>query len=207
MINYAVAASGGGSDFGSAIAAEKAGLIQNGKIVLLITENPEAGALKRAADAGINSVIARHPDYENVSKEERVLYRTESILKAMWDFNAEFLFLAGYLKKIPKEVLELYKVFNIHPALDLARFGGPGMYGLNVHQAVIDAGEKFSGATIHRCTEVYDCPDDIRWQTEKVPVEADDTPETLQTRILVQEHIIIPKFLAAYTAGIVRNYD
>jgi len=191
MIKYAVMASGGGSDFQSAVDAQKAGQIPNGEIVALITNNPHAGAIERANKEGISAFyVAPKGSQEETDK---------LILKILKDYSgAEFVFLAGYLKKISPAILEQLPVYNIHPALDLKRFGGKGMHGLNVHQAVIDAGEKYSGATIHQVDEIYD-HGEILMQTPNVPVLAGDTAETLQRRVLAAEHKLIPQFLDRLT--------
>ncbi|MCL2457107.1 MAG: phosphoribosylglycinamide formyltransferase [Defluviitaleaceae bacterium] len=118
--------------------------------------------------------------------------RTLEILRA---HNAEIIFLAGYLKKIPDEVLAAFdgKIFNIHPSL-LPKFGGKGMFGINVHAAVLAARETETGITIHRVTAEYDAGDILA--QKKVAVHADDTPEILAARVLAQEHIFLVEFLA-----------
>lgn len=186
MIKYLVMASGGGTDFQSAVDAQQAGKIPQGKIVALISNKINAGALERAKMASIPAYFVDH----SVSQEQT----DKAILEILKNSGAEFIFLAGYLKKISPVILEQIPVYNIHPALDLKRFGGKDKHGLAVHQAVIDAKEKVSGATIHQCDEQYD-NGKILMQTQGVEVLENDTAETLQQRVLVEEHKIIPQFL------------
>ena len=190
MIKYAVAASGGGSDFQSAVDGQKAGQIPNGQIVALFSNKVNAGALDRAKKAGIPAHFIDH----TISQEAR----DKAILEVLNESGAEFLFLAGYLKKISPAVIAKLPIYNIHPAHDMKKFGGKGMYGLAVHEAVIKAGEKTSGATIHEVDEIYD-NGKILMQTPKVPVMDGDTPETLGARVLSAEHKLIPIFLNKLT--------
>jgi phosphoribosylglycinamide formyltransferase-1 len=190
MIKYAVAASGGGTDFQSAVDAQKAGKIPYGEIVALFSNKVNAGALDRAKKAGIPAHFIDH----TVPQEKR----DAAILEVLNETGAEFLFLAGYLKRISPAIIERIPVFNIHPALDMVRFGGKGMDGLNVHEAVLAAGETVSGATIHQVDEQYD-HGKVLMQTPNVPIFPDDTAETLQQRVLVEEHNLIPQFLDKLT--------
>ncbi|MDR0850433.1 MAG: phosphoribosylglycinamide formyltransferase [Christensenellaceae bacterium] len=190
MIKFAVFASGGGTDFQSIIDAKAAGIISHGQIAALISNKADAGVLERARKADISAFYVDHTiSQENTDAE---------ILKILKQTDAQFVFLAGYLKKISPAILDAVPVYNIHPAIDLKRFGGKGMYGLNVHTAVIAAGEKFTGATIHSVNEIYD-DGKILMQTPKVPVLSTDTPETLQQRVLAEEHKLIPQFIDILT--------
>lgn len=192
MIKYAVAASGDGTDFQSAVDAQKADQIPLGEIVALFSNKANAGALDRAKKAGIPAYFI---DYSSAVTPEQ---QDKAIMEVLEQSGAEFLFLAGYLKKISPLVIEKMPVYNIHPALDLQRFGGKGMYGLAVHEAVIAAGEKASGATIHQVDKHYD-HGKILIQTPNVAVLPNDTADTLQQRVLIEEHKLIPQFLDTLT--------
>ena len=124
----------------------------------------------------------------------------EAILEAMQRHGVEVICLAGYMKKLGAEVLTAYegRILNIHPAL-LPKFGGQGMYGMRVHEAVLAAGEQESGATVHLVDEEYDHGRVLA--QEKVPVKAEDTPETLQKRVLAVEHRLYAATLARIAAG------
>ena len=104
----------------------------------------------------------------------------------------DLIVLAGYIKKLPKEITDKFenRIINIHPAL-LPKFGGKGMYGMNVHKAVIEAKEKYSGPTIHFVDDIYD-NGEILLQ-KKVEISADDTPESLQKKVLELEHVVYPE--------------
>jgi len=119
---------------------------------------------------------------------------TREMLAALDSADIDLIALAGYLRLIPPAVIKRYpgRILNIHPAL-LPKFGGKGMYGLHVHRAVIEAGEKVSGATVHYVDEKYD-QGRIVAQRE-VPVLPADTPETLAARVLAVEHEIFPAAL------------
>jgi len=123
----------------------------------------------------------------------------EITLQTLQAHNTDIVLLAGYLKKIPATVLKTYenRIFNIHPSL-LPKYGGKGMFGINVHAAVLVAGDTETGITIHRVTAEYDEGDILAQR--KVPVHADDTPEILAARVLEQEHIFLVEFLAEILA-------
>jgi len=119
-----------------------------------------------------------HPDPQTLDIE---------MLNILKNYKIDYLILAGYMKKLGDKVLSFYenKILNIHPAL-LPKYGGKGMYGANVHKAVLDAGEKETGVTIHLVTSEYDTGKILG--QEKVPVLKDDTVETLSSRVLETEH-------------------
>jgi phosphoribosylglycinamide formyltransferase-1 len=185
MKKIAVFASHGGSDLQAIIDGCKAGKI-NARVCVVISNNGGSMALQRAKNENIPAL--------HIS-EKKFLNCEEEIFNALAYHNADIIFLAGYMKKIPDAVLEKFenKIFNIHPSL-LPKFGGKGMYGINVHKAVIDAGENETGITIHRVTAEYDAGDILA--QKKVPVLAGDTPEILAARVLEQEHIFLVEFLS-----------
>ncbi|EDY85125.1 phosphoribosylglycinamide formyltransferase [Verrucomicrobiia bacterium DG1235] len=161
---------------------------------LLVCNNPKAGALDRAAKSGMPAQILNgktHPDPPALDT---------AILKALRDTQVDLVILAGYMKKIGPQLLSSYqnRILNIHPAL-LPKFGGQGMFGMHVHEAVVASGETESGATVHLINEVYD-EGPILAQA-RVPVHTDDTPETLQLRVLAQEHKLYPATIAKIASG------
>ena len=185
-IKFAVFASGSGTVFQSIIDAK----IPHGEIVALISNKADAGAIQRAKEAGIPAYFVDHTKPQNEIDTE--------IIKILKDSEAQFIFLAGYLKKVSPAVLAEVKAYNVHPALDLHKFGGTGMYGLRVHQAVIDAKEQFTGATIHEVNAEYDRGEILK-QSREVAVLKTDTAETLQQRVLEREYKLVPKFLDELT--------
>ena len=122
------------------------------------------------------------------------------MLKALKEHDIEYILLAGYLKMVPEKVVTAYtcKILNIHPAL-LPKFGGSGMYGINVHKAVLESGEKKSGATVHYVDPEYDKGPVLLQRN--VPVEPGDTPESLAARVLKCEHRLYPDALEILLTG------
>ncbi|OQC01649.1 MAG: Phosphoribosylglycinamide formyltransferase [Firmicutes bacterium ADurb.Bin099] len=151
----------------------------NAKVVLVISNNSDAYALERAKKEKIDNYHVSEYKY----KEGFI----DKLLELLAKYEINLVLLAGYMKKLPKEIVERYKVLNIHPAL-LPKYGGRGMYGERVHKAVLEAKEKESGCTVHVVDEHYDNGKILN--QIKVPVLEDDTVETLAKRVLEQEHII-----------------
>lgn len=185
-----VFASGGGSNFTQIQKAVEADKI-NADIVLLISNNPKAGAVKYASDHGIAVKIIngkRFPD--------PISYQ-DAFHEFIYPHEPDLLLLAGFMKLIPDSVVSKYnrKILNIHPAL-LPMFGGKGFYGMNVHRAVHAAGVKISGPTVHFVNEEYDAGPIIAQQA--VPITVDDTPESIAAKVLVQEHKLYPEVVSAF---------
>lgn len=178
MMNICVFASAKGSNMQAVIDACKNKII-DAKVVLVISNNSTAYALQRAKNEGI--------DHYHVSEYVYKDKLTDKMIELLKRYEIDLVLLAGYMKKLPKEVLEKYKVLNIHPAL-LPKYGGQGMYGERVHKAVLDAKDKESGCTVHVVDEFYDNGRVLN--QIRVPVYEEDTVETLSQRILQQEHII-----------------
>ncbi len=151
----------------------------NAKVVLVISNNSDAYALERAKKEKIDNYHVSEYKY----KEGFI----DKLLELLAKYEINLVLLAGYMKKLPKEIVERYKVLNIHPAL-LPKYGGRGMYGERVHKAVLEAKEKESGCTVHVVDEHYDNGKILN--QIKVSVLEDDTVETLAKRVLEQEHII-----------------
>jgi phosphoribosylglycinamide formyltransferase 1 len=187
----AVFASGGGSNLQSII-EHFSGRAARLDVALVISDRPAAGALQRAAAAGIPARVIdvrQRSDYDAASETLAVL-RGEDI---------DIVALAGYLRRVPSPVVQAYagRMLNIHPAL-LPAFGGPGMYGLRVHEAVLAAGCTVSGATVHYVDEEYDRGRILlQWP---VPVLPDDDASCLAERVLAVEHRLYPAVLEALAA-------
>ena len=183
MIRIAVFASGGGTDFQSIIDAnEKENFCE---IAYLIASKPQIGAIERAKKHGIKTAVFSKNDYPDIED----LYQTLSkLLKAE---NVEYIVLAGWLKIIPESFIKAYedRIINIHPSL-IPAFCGAGYYGLKVHKSVIEYGAKVSGCTVHFVNEVPDGGAIIAQSA--VEVLDNDTPESLQQRVLEKEHKLLP---------------
>ncbi|HYE95629.1 MAG TPA: phosphoribosylglycinamide formyltransferase [Rubricoccaceae bacterium] len=192
-MRLAVFASGGGSNFQALLDAVDEGWL-NAEPVLLVTDREGTGAAARAEAREIP--IAVLPPAQFASEDAFA----EALLRALEERGVEFIALAGYLKKIPAAIVRAYKhrMLNIHPAL-LPAFGGAGLYGLRVHQAVLDYGCRVSGATVHLVDDEYDSGPVVL--QEVVPVLADDTPETLAARVLELEHRLYPEALQFFAEG------
>lgn len=191
MLKLGFLASHTGSNMQAIIDACQAGTLAAEPCVA-ISNNSWAGALARARQANI---AAYH-----LSKRTHGAALGAALLAALRRHGVEVICLAGYMKKLGTEVLAAYegRILNIHPAL-LPKFGGQGMYGMRVHEAVLAAGERESGATIHLVNEEYDQGRVLA--QEKVPVKAEDTPETLQKRVLAVEHRLYAATLVRIAAG------
>ena len=176
-------ASGGGTNFQALL--DHQGTQASWRIALLITDRPTAGALERASASGVPSLV--------IPTKDRSTHEVATEMIAGLDGNGiDAIFLAGYLKLVPPEVVSHYanRMLNIHPAL-LPAFGGQGMYGMNVHRAVIEAGVRVTGATVHLVDEEYDRGKILaQWP---VPVLPGDTPEDVAARVLAAEHDLYPR--------------
>jgi len=179
-------ASGCGSNFQSIMEAQKTGHINHGKCVALISNKINSGAMTRAKIEKIPALFVDH----TISQK----HTDKAILEIIKKHKVDFIFLAGYLCKVSPDILKKLPVYNVHPALDLRKFGGLGMYGLNVHKAVIESGEKASGATIHQVNEIYD-NGRILAQTPKIEIHHADTAEVLQYKITMEEWKLVPQFI------------
>jgi formyltetrahydrofolate-dependent phosphoribosylglycinamide formyltransferase len=147
-------------------------------VVRVVTNRADAGALERARQAGVPTTVLRDPA------------DAAELLAALAD--ADLVVLAGYLKLVPRAAVARFRhrLINIHPAL-LPAFGGPGMYGRRVHEAVLASGAAVSGATVHYVDEQYDRGPIIAQR--RVSVRPDDTPDTLAARVLAAEHELLPE--------------
>lgn len=187
ITNIAIFCSGTGSNFKAlwqAIADRKL----EARIVLCLSNREQCGALDFATRHGIATSRLREASFDSPDAF------AAAMLAALQEQQTDVVLLAGYMRKVPPAVVNAYsnRMLNIHPAL-LPKFGGPGMYGLHVHEAVIAAGEKRSGATIHFVSEAYDEGAILLQGT--VPVLSGDTPEQLAERVLACEHRLYPDAL------------
>lgn len=184
MINIAIFASGSGSNAENLILyfQSKPGI----SIKAIFCNNPQAGVLERAKNLKTDSVIF-----------DKATFNDPSFSKALISNDIDMIVLAGFLWKIPDYLIRQYnnQIINIHPSL-LPKYGGKGMYGSRVHEAVINNQDKESGITIHLVNEEYD-QGKILFQT-KCPVEPDDTPESLAKKIHQLEYEHFPKIVEDY---------
>jgi phosphoribosylglycinamide formyltransferase 1 len=192
-MNIAVFASGRGSNFQAILNAIDAGKIP-ARISVLISNRSDAAALDIARASRIQ---ASHLSQKMFPSEKAL---AEAMLNVLSLQKAELLVLAGYLKKIPLPVIRRYRnrIVNIHPAL-LPLFGGAGMYGHFVHEAVIASGMKVSGATVHLVDEEYDRGPIVMQKT--VEIVQEDTPDLLAAKVIKIEHEIFPLAIKAFAEG------
>ncbi len=183
----AVCVSGGGSNLQALL--DRLRGEAPARVVLVLSNRPDAGGLERARQAGIPAEVFADP--ADASEWITRLGRRD----------VDLLVLAGYLKLVPAGVVQKFagRIVNVHPAL-LPAFGGAGMYGKRVHEAVIASGAAESGPTVHLVDEEYDRGEILAQR--RVPVFPDDTPERLAERVLAAEHALLPEVvLAAARAG------
>ena len=177
LTRIAVFVSGGGTNLQALIDAENSGIITNGKIVLVVSTNPDCKAIERAKNAGIETFI----------------YKDETeLINELDKKDIQLIVLAGFLRILSADFVAKYprRIINVHPAL-LPSFGGKGCYGIHVHEMALERGVKISGATVHFVNEITDGGEIIAQKA--VDVLPSDTPETLQKRIMKEaEHIILP---------------
>lgn len=186
MTRIAVFASGGGSNLAAILNhLESLGTRRGGDVALVLSNRTTAGALDRARQRGIEAVVPA---------------AAESLTELLADHAIDLVVLAGYLRLVPAELVHRYagRIINIHPAL-LPAFGGSGMYGLRVHQAVLDSGATVTGATVHFVDEEFDRGTIIaQWP---VPVLAGDDATKLAARVLRVEHLLYPRVVNAVAAN------
>lgn len=196
MFKIAVLVSGGGTNLQSIIDAVKVGELDC-KIEMVISSKDGVYALERAKEAGIDTYVVSKKEYgENQSN--RILELTEG--------KVDLIVLAGYLSILDGEILDKFKnrIINIHPSL-IPSFCGPKMYGLHVHEVAIKKGVKVSGCTVHFVNNEVDGGAIIL--QEAVPVYFEDSAEDLQKRILVKEHLLLPKAIKLISEGKVNVID
>lgn len=190
----AVLASGGGSNLQAILDYfDTLGDRRGGDVVLVASDRADAFALERARRRGVATALvptAKHPE-------------RPPLLDLLRGARVDWVVLAGYLRLVPSEVVRAYagRIVNVHPAL-LPAFGGAGMYGHRVHEAVIAAGAAESGPTVHFVDEVFDHGAVIAQYA--IPVRPHDTPDSLAARVLRVEHVLYPRVVQALAAGGIR---
>ena len=194
-LRIAAFASGRGSNFSVIVDAIESGELKS-KAVGVISNNPDSGVIEFAESKEIPYAVInknRYPDESELNNK---------ILDTLDEWNANFIVLAGYMKKIDPSIVRKFKnrILNIHPAL-LPSFGGNKMYGLKVHESVLNSGVKYSGVTVHIVTDEYDKGPIVLQQV--VPVYDDDTAEILQKRILKEEHTIYKEAIRLFEEDLV----
>lgn len=196
-MRLAVFASGGGTNFQAILDAIDAGDLP-AEIACCISNIPDAGALTRAERHDVSTAVVPPSSFDTPAPFGRAL------LDVLSEHEATFVALAGYMQKIPPNVVDAFRgrMTNVHPAL-LPAFGGQGMYGMHVHRAVLDYGVHWSGATIHLVDEEYDHGPIVL--QEPVPVYADDTPPDLADRIRRVEHRLYPEALRLFAENRVQR--
>lgn len=194
MTKIAVLVSGCGTNLQALIDAQQAGKIENGQISLVISSNPKAYALERAAKAAIPSKVLRRKDFSDAEEYGKAL---TALLE-----NADIglIVLAGFMTVLPDSFCRHFenRIINVHPSL-IPSFCGEGFYGLRVHEAALAKGVKVTGATVHFVSEVVDGGAIIAQKA--VEVEDGDTPETLQKRVMQNaEWILLPQAVSDFCA-------
>lgn len=186
-VKIAVLVSGGGTNLQALIDAQRDGIISNGNISLVVSSNTDAYALTRAKNAGIPTAVVPRKECVDAVEFER------GISAALQEYDIELIVLAGFMSILSADFISRYenRILNVHPSL-IPSFCGKGFYGLKVHEAALSYGVKVTGATVHFVNEV---PDGGRIILQKaVYIKPDDTPETLQRRVMEQaEWQILPQ--------------
>src|SRR3990167_4314350 len=190
-VKIAVLASGNGSNLQAIIDATSSEVLKLAEVVLVIANKKEAFALERAKRAGIEALFL-----DPLSFSTRFSY-FEKITDELENRKVDLVCLAGFLLKLEGPILKRFskRLLNIHPAL-LPKFGVKGMYGHHVHEAVLKAGEKESGCSVHVVDQDFDHGPILLQR--KVLVLPEDTPQTLADRILKEEHLLYPEAIHLY---------
>lgn len=195
MKRIGVLVSGGGTNLKALIDAEKSGILKSGKISVVVSDKPDAYALTRAKDNGIETKVILKKDYS-----DRDTF-SKAICEFMQEKKIDLIVLAGFLSILSGEFLSAYRdrIINVHPSL-IPSFCGDGFYGLKVHKAALDYGVKVTGATVHFVNEVTDGGKIILQKA--VEVKSGDTPEILQKRVMEEaEWKILPEAAELFCSG------
>jgi len=188
MYNLVVFASGNGTTLQAVIDAIETNRLE-AKISLVVSNNPSAFALERAKKVKIPTYVITEKDNEKIDEE---------LVNILSKTKVDLIVLAGYLKLIGPKLISKYTIINTHPSL-LPKYGGKGMYGINVHKAVIEAKEDYSGVTLHYVNSEYDRGNTIMQTVVKVLPT--DTPEDLAARVQAAEKIQLVEVLKSFAAG------
>jgi phosphoribosylglycinamide formyltransferase-1 len=189
-LNLVVLASGGGTNLQAIIDNIQAGKL-DARIKAVISNNSKAFCLERARKHNIPAIHLSHKMFDTQDEFD------EKLLSILKEKEVDLVILAGYMKILSPKVIRTYrnKILNIHPAL-LPHFGGKGMYGIHVHEAVLKSGMKVSGVSVHIVDEIYDHGAIVLQRC--VPVEDQDTPESLAERVLKVEHQLYPEAIQLF---------
>ena len=188
----AVLVSGGGTNLQALLDAEQKGLLLSGEVVLVVSNNPKAYALKRAENAGVETAVLSGPGFEDALR---------SLLK---EHGIDLIILAGFMRILSASFTSEWpnRILNVHPSL-IPAFCGQGFYGLRVHEAALQRGVKVTGATVHFVNEIPDGGEILLQKA--VEVLPDDTPETLQRRVMEQaEWILLPQAAEQVSKGVIQ---
>lgn len=197
--NIAVLVSGGGTNLQALIDAQKSGIIKSGEITAVISSSKNAYALTRAENAGIKTFVVSKKELGSQDKFE------EEIIKILESEKIDLIVLAGFMCILTENFTSRYpkRIINVHPSL-IPSFCGKGFYGLKVHEAALEYGVKVSGATVHFVNEIPDGGEII--MQKSVNVRKNDTPETLQKRIMQNaEWKILPKSAEYVCRNLLKN--
>ncbi|MBR0353593.1 MAG: phosphoribosylglycinamide formyltransferase [Oscillospiraceae bacterium] len=197
----AVLVSGGGTNLQALIDAQKSGVLKSGEIDLVLSNNSVAYALTRAKDAGIEAVCITKKDCGGQESFE------EAMLACLKEHDIDLIVLAGFMSILSEHFVKQYekRIINVHPSL-IPSFCGKGFYGLKVHEAALEYGVKVTGATVHFVNEI---PDGGRIILQKaVPVLPDDTPKSLQKRVMERaEWVILPEAAELVSSQIMKEKE
>ena len=194
MYKLVVLVSGGGTNLQAVISQIADGKLPGIKIAGVLASKPDIGACKRAQDAQLPCAVLSRNDYKNIREYDRAM------LQIIEPWQPDLVVLAGFLSLIGPEVISRYdkRIINIHPSL-IPSFCGTGLYGLRVHQAALEYGVKLTGATVHLVDEAYDQGPIVLQKA--VDVKPDDTPQTLQQRVMVEaEQQILPEAIRLFAS-------
>ena len=195
MFKIGALVSGGGTNLQAVMDSIEKGSISNAEVVTVVSSNPNAYALERAKKHGISGICMRKKDYASGLEYEKAL------ISHFESFDCDLILMAGFMVVIGKTFIDAYRnrIMNIHPSL-IPSFCGNGFYGLKVHEAALAKGVKVTGATVHFVTEETDGGPIIL--QKPVSIKDDDTPETLQKRVMEEaEWIIYPEAVKLFVEG------
>ena len=187
MLKIAVLVSGGGTNLQAILDAEVRGEIPSGKVSLVVASKPGVYALERAENHNVPTVVVSRKDYDSAAEFDAAL------LKTLKDNEIDIVVLAGFLSILGEVVIAAYpnRIINVHPSL-IPSFCGEGYYGLRVHEAALSRGVKVTGTTVHFVNE--ECDGGPIILQKAVDILPDDTPETLQRRVMEQaEWLLLPQ--------------
>ncbi len=198
-VKIAVLVSGGGTNLQALLDAQRAGTLHSGTISLVVSSSPTAYALTRAAEAGVPALTVSRRDSGG-----QAAFKTQ-LTAALEEYGIELIILAGFMSILSRDFTDRYpeRILNVHPSL-IPAFCGKGFYGLRVHASALARGVKVTGATVHFVNEI---PDGGRILLQKaVDVLPDDTPETLQRRVMEQaEWILLPQAVELVSVNVLQK--